>query len=123
MVQWLCCPALLGCGGWLSPSHRCSRCLGTQASSNQIRYFADVQKPPSESTPAVSFVSLMPCRAAGEHCAIAGVRRVQGLPLSALHRLLASPVFSDAARSFLHSYNCFFCTCSTAPSQSKNFLR
>lgn len=86
--------ALLGRGGWVSHSPRCSRCLGTQASSKQTCYFADVQIPPSENTPAVSFPSLMPCCAAGEHCSIAGV---QGLPLSALHRLLTSPAFSDAA--------------------------
>ena len=114
---------LLGCGGWVSPSPRCLRCLGMQASSNQTCYFADVQKPPSENRQAVSFLSLMLCRAAGEHCSIAGVWRVQGFPLSALPRLLASPVFSDAARSFLQSYNGFFCTCSTAPSQSKICLR
>lgn len=70
---------------------------GTQISSNQVCYFADVQKPPSENMPVVSFPPLSPCCAAGEHCGIAGARRVLGLPLSVLRKHLTSPVFSAAA--------------------------
>lgn len=74
---------------------RLGRLCGTQTSSNQVCYFADVQKPLSENMPAVSFPPQSPCWAAGGHCGIAGVRR--GLPLSALHKHLASAVFAAAA--------------------------
>lgn len=84
MVKRLWCPVLLG-GPHKTPL------------SNQVCYFADVQKPPSENMPVVSFPPLSPCCAAGEHYGIAGARRVLGLPLSALCKHLTSSVFSAAA--------------------------
>lgn len=100
--------ALLECAGLVSPSSRCLCCLGTQVSSNQMCYFADVQKPPSENVLAVSFPSLTLCPAVREHCSIAGV---WSLPLSVLtgfslllSSLMLLNLFCTATTAFLHLY-------------------
>ncbi|XP_064241680.1 programmed cell death protein 1 isoform X1 [Passer domesticus] len=74
----------------------------------------DVQKPPSENMPVVSFPPLSPCCAAGEHRGIAGLRRVLGLPLSALHKHLTSSLLLPSLLLSSLLLLDLFCTATTA---------